>query len=698
MKTRSADMAEESQLARDVKELGSQVAQLQEIYKADKADRKSDKADRKAEMDALAVRMQEMIQENNRQLAQLFGIQSQSHQGNSQTAPAHGVNSGVGRGILGGNNGATNGGIDQGAMGGRMGQSSYTGGHSFQEGASFNDGIHTRSMKFDFPKFEGEEPETWCIRATQFFDHHGTPDQQRLSISAFHMEGRALIWFEELKASGALKSWGDFLQSLRIRFGKGSYDDPMEELTKLKQVGVLEDYKTQFDFLASKVIGLPDSHKLSMFLGGLKDEIRIPIRMFNPKTLIDAFALAKMQEETFLAHKKAIRAAWTPSSFQSSYHPSGQFSKSSNGGTARLIMPSSVKQVPYSGVTASQSGKGVVGRSPNQAVVQVQRLTQAQMDDRRRKGLCFNCDAKYSSGHVCTAPKLFVLEALEGGQEEISQETVQKDEDPGEFFLEEFLEISLNAIVGSPSPKTMRIIGFLRYHRVTVLIDSGSTHNFVDVELVSLLGLQLVQHKGVEVRVANGQLVPSPGKCQAVNLKLQDFSFSTEFFVLPLAGCQVVLGVKWLRTLGPILWDFEKLTMQFSFLNKTIQLQGMHQGPSLCLEEASSLKLSRVDSRGVWLQLVSTVVTNDVADSYQQSLIQELLQQFEDVFQEPKGLPPPRSHDHAIPLQEGVQPVSVRPYRYPFYQKEEIEKIVKDLLQIGVIRPSRSPFSSQYCW
>jgi hypothetical protein len=71
-----------------------------------------------------------------------------------------------------------------------------------------------------------------------------------------------------------------------------------------------------------------------------------------------------------------------------------------------------------------------------------------------------------------------------------------------------------------------------------------------------------------------------------------------------------------------------------------------------------------------------------------------LLQQFEDVFREPKGLPPPRSHDHAIPLQEGVSPVSVRLYRFPFYQKEEIEKIVRDLLQTGVIRPSHSPFSS----
>jgi len=94
--------------------------------------------------------------------------------------------------------------------------------------------------------------------------------------------------------------------------------------------------------------------------------------------------------------------------------------------------------------------------------------------------------------------------------------------------MEEFPEISLNAIIGSRSPKTMRIIGILRYQRVDVLIDSSSTHNLVGVEIVPLLGLQPVQHKGVEVRVANGQLMPSPGRCQAVTLKLQDFSFSTE--------------------------------------------------------------------------------------------------------------------------------------------------------------------------
>jgi hypothetical protein len=71
-----------------------------------------------------------------------------------------------------------------------------------------------------------------------------------------------------------------------------------------------------------------------------------------------------------------------------------------------------------------------------------------------------------------------------------------------------------------------------------------------------------------------------------------------------------------------------------------------------------------------------------------------ILRDYGDFFQEPKGLPPHRAQDHSITLHEGAQPVSVRPYRYPFYQKEEIEKIVQELLDSEVIQPSHNPFSS----
>jgi len=76
-----------------------------------------------------------------------------------------------------------------------MGQSFFEGEPSGQEGNHSGDGLQTRSMKFDFPRFDGEDPETWSCRAGQFFDYYWTPDRQRQSISSFHMEGKALSWF-----------------------------------------------------------------------------------------------------------------------------------------------------------------------------------------------------------------------------------------------------------------------------------------------------------------------------------------------------------------------------------------------------------------------------------------------------------------------------------------------------------------------
>ncbi|GJT02163.1 putative mitochondrial protein [Tanacetum coccineum] len=71
-----------------------------------------------------------------------------------------------------------------------------------------------------------------------------------------------------------------------------------------------------------------------------------------------------------------------------------------------------------------------------------------------------------------------------------------------------------------------------------------------------------------------------------------------------------------------------------------------------------------------------------------------LLNDYEDVFTMPNTLPPNREHEHAIVLQEGVAFVNVRPYHYPQVQKDEIEKLVREMLEAGIIQPSVSPFSS----
>ena len=67
---------------------------------------------------------------------------------------------------------------------------------------------------------------------------------------------------------------------------------------------------------------------------------------------------------------------------------------------------------------------------------------------------------------------------------------------------------------------------------------------------------------------------------------------------------------------------------------------------------------------------------------------------YQQVFTKPKELPPQRSHDHRIPLLLNQGPVAMRPYRYSHFQKTEIEKLIKEMLATGPIRPSTSPYSS----
>ena len=64
---------------------------------------------------------------------------------------------------------------------------------------------------------------------------------------------------------------------------------------------------------------------------------------------------------------------------------------------------------------------------------------------------------------------------------------------------------------------------------------------------------------------------------------------------------------------------------------------------------------------------------------------------FEDIL---KGIPPTRNHDHEILLILGSVPPNIRQYRYPYTQKSEIEDMVEEMLEAGIIRPSQSSYSA----
>ena len=107
----------------------------------------------------------------------------------------------------------------------------------------------------------------------------------KIPVVALHLEGSALCWHRNfLKLKGRITRWEEYVGALRGRFGSLTYDDSMADLKKLKQIRSLQDYLKSFDMLLDKA-QLGKDQALSCFLAGLKPEMELMVRMFNPRSL-----------------------------------------------------------------------------------------------------------------------------------------------------------------------------------------------------------------------------------------------------------------------------------------------------------------------------------------------------------------------------------------------------------------------------
>jgi hypothetical protein len=181
-------------------------------------------------------------------------------------------------------------------------------------------------------------------------------------------------------------------------------------------------------------------------------------------------------------------------------------------------------------------------------------------------------------------------------------------------------------------------------------------------------------------------------------VKLQQLSFSTNFYILPLGGCDMVLGAQWLRTLGPILWDFSKLSMVFTVEKQRYKVMGNRFKPVHEVGIRSMEQVWKKESPGNSLLIqprwLSDIDLQVITASPAKPQLHQLLDRFSHLFAEPTTLPPQRSPDHQIAVLPDCAPTNVRPYRYVHIQKDEIEQTVKALLETGLILPSHSPYSS----
>ena len=92
-------------------------------------------------------------------------------------------------------------------------------------------------------------------------------------------------------------------------------------------------------------------------------------------------------------------------------------------------------------------------------------------------------------------------------------------------------------------------------------------------------GCIIQQDKPLMVAMADGTKISSTMICKKLTWSMQGKEFKADMRLIPLGGCDMVLGIQWLAQLGPILWDFKNLRMKFSWNGKKMVLCGATKGP-----------------------------------------------------------------------------------------------------------------------
>ncbi|PWA97907.1 hypothetical protein CTI12_AA021770 [Artemisia annua] len=333
----------------------------------------------------------------------------------------------------------------------------------------------------------------------------------------------------------------------------------------LKLTSTVEQYNSAFNSLRNQV-DVPPDVLLDLYLGGLPTELLHTIHLFDPKTVNQAMRLARLQEGAYYAlwgldvpksqlfHNDSSgyeknRGSFSPSP---STLPSPKFLPS-----VLHSQPTSAPKKPYTPTTLPKPYIKPSNSATNQYPATnntfpkntpFKTLSKREYDEKRMNNQCFSCNEKYSPGHVCKNSKLYMIlspEIEDVGEIDVStgSESNYRDESSEGH---DGLALSIHALLGSWGSQTLQISSVIKRQIVSMLVDSGSSHNFINISFI----------------------------IKSLKWRTNGVEFEADFFAMPIGGYDVVLGINWLSTLGEIKFDFKLLYMEFNWRNKVIRFNG----------------------------------------------------------------------------------------------------------------------------
>ena len=258
----------------------------------------------------------------------------------------------------------------------------------------------------------------------------------------------------------------------------------------------------------------------------------------------------------------------------------------------------------------------------------------------------------------------------------------------------------------------LRVEGRVNGCHATMLIDSGSTHDFIADRFVNKHHLDTnVSSEMLNITLADGsKSVHNLQTTVPLKIVVRDFSEQQCFTVMPLSRYDVILGKPWLTRNNPTI-NFRTNEVRLDsgpFIAKLQSTESVSQEQTpvenLFVSGGQARHALRKGAQGflAWVTvddgdaaLTSPAAsTRSAGESHPK--LNKLLQEYSDVFPMdlPNALPPMRAVDHEIQVEKGSQPPSRAPFRLPKPEMDELHAQLSELLKKKLIEPSKSPYGA----
>jgi hypothetical protein len=171
-----------------------------------------------------------------------------------------------------------------------------------QEWRNSNFGLNTNHVpKIDMRNFDGKDPITWILQMEKFFDLHNVPHTQKVRIAYLYLEPNQFVWYRRFCSRKSLVTWTIFMKEMITHYEDTRSNTFFIQFINIKQKGSVTKNIENFQILNIKVTDILDEHLIDVFIETLKDNIQHEVHLWEPKSLENAFRVARNVESKNMA-------------------------------------------------------------------------------------------------------------------------------------------------------------------------------------------------------------------------------------------------------------------------------------------------------------------------------------------------------------------------------------------------------------